>query len=99
MRFDTPIYFQRIKSEFEASTGNYNDTVAAEEKRWASVTDSGTNTLTLVYGGLKQGSLTVRLQEPYKSPFDRIMIRGKYYRVDSKRSLLTKHSFVVSEVQ
>lgn len=98
MRFDTPVYFQQIKSEFDASTGNHSISVLSEEKRFASVTASSIETLNLVYGELKQGSLTVRLQNHYNAPFDRIRIGEKVYRVDSARPLRFKFTLVVSEV-
>ncbi len=104
MRFDTPIYFQRTKKgEYNATTGNYSPATPEEVKRYASITNTGTETLSLVYGELKQGSLTIRLQMPYTEPFDRIRIgegeTAKYYRVDRARRLRTKHTFIVSEVQ
>mgnify|MGYP000662402319 CR=1 FL=1 len=37
-----------------------------KKKRHASVTDTGTDTMNLVYGAIKQGSKTVRLQMHYK---------------------------------
>ena len=100
MRFDTPIYFQHITpGKYDASTGNHGEDTIAEVMCLASVTDSSTETLTLVYGGIKQGSLTIRLQNRYSKPFDRIRIGDKCYRVDLERRLRIKHTFVVSEVQ
>jgi hypothetical protein len=104
LRFDTPIYFQRkVKGPYDATTGNYSPATIDEVKRYACITDTGTETLMLVYGELKQGSLTIRLQMPYTEPFDRIRIgegeAAKYYRVDRKRQLRTKQTFVASEVQ
>lgn len=99
MRFDTPVYFERIKSEYIAATGNYGVSLLDADMRRASVTDSGEQTQMLVYGALKQGSLTIRLQRLYSKPFDRIRIGEKFYQVDRKRNLRTKQTFVVSEVQ
>lgn len=100
MRFDTPIYFQRTTNEvYNADTGNYDMVATAEDKQYACVTNSGVETLKLVYGELKQGSMTIRLQTPYLKPFDRIRIGEKIYRVDMYRLLRTKQTFVVSEVQ
>lgn len=97
MRFDTPIYFQRITAgKLNTETHNYDDDVIVEVKRYADVTDSGVETLNLVYGEVKQGSKTVRIQRAYKEPFDRIRIGNKTYRVDLARR---GKSFVVSEVQ
>ena len=100
MRFDTPIYFEReVKPEYDSVTGNYIEKAPEKVLRYASVTDSSTDTLTLVYGELRQGSLTIRLQNHYSAPFDRIRVGDKVYRKDMERKLRTKHTFVVSEVQ
>lgn len=100
MRFDTPVYFQTIKpGEYDTSTGNYGEDTITEEVRYASVTDTGAETLNLVYGELKQGVKTVRLQNHYGKPFDRVRIGQKIYRADNTRMLRTKHTLIVSEVQ
>lgn len=100
MRFDTPVYFQRIVAgKYNADTGNYDDDTVSEVMHYASVTNTGTETLKIAYGEIKQGSLTIRVQNRLKEPFDRIRIGNKIYRVDMSRQLLTKHTFVVSEVQ
>ena len=100
MRCDTPVYFQAVKKgEYDPDTGNYAEDTVTEDKVFASVTNSTTETLNLVYGSIKQGSYTVRLQNIYKKPFDRIRIGEKTYRVDFSRELKLKHTFVVSEVQ
>lgn len=100
MRFDTPIYFQTVKKgEYDPETGNYAEDTVTEDKVFASVTDSRAETLNLVYGEIKQGCFTVRLQNIYRKPFDRIRIGEKLYRVDFSRMLRLKHIFVISEVQ
>lgn len=100
MRFDTPVYFQSVvHGEYEPTTGNYAEDIVTEVERNASVSDTGTDTLTLVYGGLKQGSLTIRLQSVYDGIFDYIRIGSKRYRVDKTRTLRHKQTFIVSEVQ
>lgn len=100
MRFDTPIYFQTVKKgEYDPETGNYAEDTVTEDKVFASVTDSRAETLNLVYGEIKQGCFTVRLQNIYRKPFDRIRIGEKFYRVDFSRRLRLKHIFVISEVQ
>lgn len=100
MRFDTPIFFQRIKpGEYDPNTGNYAEDAITEDKRYADITFTGESTLRLVYGELKQGSLTLRLQMPYNEEFDRIRIGRTLYKVDRMRMLRTKQSFIVSEVQ
>lgn len=100
MRFDTPIYFQCVTpGPYDATTGDYAAETVEEVMRMASVTSTGTQTLQLIFGTLKEGCLTVRLQNRYDEPFDRIRIGGKVYRVDMARPLRVKETFVVSEVQ
>lgn len=100
MRFDTPVYFQTIKAgEYDASTGNYGEDIVTEEMRYASVTETGIETLDIIYGEIKQGVKTVRLQNFYDQPFDRLRIGNKVYRVDRARPLRLKYTLVVSEVQ
>lgn len=100
MRFDTPVYFQTIKAgEYDAPTGNYGEDIVTEEMRYASVTETGIETLNIIYGEIKQGVKTVRLQNFYERPFDRLRIGNKVYRVDRARPLRLKYTLVVSEVQ
>lgn len=97
MRYNTPIYFQTVKpGEYNENTGDYNDDVIAEIKKYADITNSGVETLKLIYGELKQGSLTIRLQQPYTQDFNRIRIGDKLYNVDFARR---QKVFVVSAVQ
>lgn len=97
MRFDTPVYFQTVeKGAYNADTGDYAPDNPIEEKKYADVTDTGTEALRLIYGDLKQGCKTVRLQRPYKKAFDCIRIGEKTYRVDLSRR---NKAFYVSEVQ
>lgn len=96
MRFDTPVYFQRITAgEYDKNTGNYGEDIITEEKRFASVTDAGNKTLSLLYGEIREGSLIARIQRPYNESFDRIRIGEKVYRCDLCRR---KKVFIVSEV-
>jgi hypothetical protein len=97
MRFDTPIFFQSIiAGEYNKDTANYEKDTVTEVKKYADVTESLTETLQVVYGELKQGCFTIRLQNPYDKPFSRVRIGAKTYRVDWKRR---NRVFVVSEVQ
>lgn len=104
MRFDTPIYFQStVAGAYNKRTGNYDPDTTTEDKRFASVINSKVETMNLVYGGIKQGSLTIRLLKPYTHPFDHIRVgekeKAKIYCVDRSQVVLTKQVFVVSEVQ
>lgn len=98
MRYDKPIYFQTVTpGAYDKTTGNYGEETVTEVQRFASVTDSGLETLRLVYGEIRQGSLIVRLPRPYLGEFDRLRIDGKKYAVDVAK--LGRRVFIVSEVQ
>lgn len=100
MRMDTPIFFQRVEAgEYDSVTGDYGEDTVIETAVDACVTDTGTEALKLVYGTLQQGSLTIRLQNHYTKPFDRIRIGNALYKVDFNKKHRVKHVFVVSEVQ
>lgn len=100
MRFDTPVYFQAIKAgEYDASTGDHGEDIITEEMRMADVTETGIETLNIIYGEIRQGVKTVRLQNYYDKPFDRVKIGKKVYRVDRARPLRLKYTLIVSEVQ
>lgn len=100
MRYDTPIYFQRVvPGEYNKSTGDYGDDTVEETTVYASVMNTGTDTMRLLYGEIRQGGLTVHIQNRYTGSFDRIRIGDKVYTVDRRRTLRTKESFVLSEVQ
>lgn len=99
MRYDTPIYFQKLTpGEYDPATGNYGEDTISEDMKSASVMDTGTNTMMLVYSGIKEGSLTIHLQNHYDQPFDRIRVGKKTYGVDFSRKLRMKQVYVVSEV-
>ena len=100
MRFDTPVYFQKVTTgAYDPQTGNYGADEIVEAKRYASVTNTGEETLNLVYGEIRQGVVTVRLQTHYSEPFDRLRIGDKVYRCDRARPLRLKFTLVCSEVQ
>lgn len=100
MRFDTPIYFRRLtQGAYNETTGNYDDDTVAETEVMASVMDTQTETMKLVYGDIRQGSLTLTIQNHYDQTFDNIRVGDKVYRVDRTRRLRVKQSFIVSEVQ
>ena len=100
MRYDTPVYFQKVRQgEYDISTGNYGDETIEEVKKYAFVQDTSMQTLNIVYGDIRQESKTISLQSPYCEPFDRIRLGSRIYNVDSMNIHLTKQSFIVSEVQ
>lgn len=100
MRYDTPVYFQKITpGEYDPDTGDTAEDIIEEIERFASVYSTGAEMLNLVYGQIRQDSLTIQLQTQYKTPFDRIRIGDTVYKVDTVQNLRVKQYFVVSEVQ
>lgn len=100
MRFDREIFFVRVTpGGYDPDTGDYADDTETLTRRMAAVQDTKTETLQLVYGSLKQGNYTVVLQNHYPDPFDLIQIGNGRYRVDYRRRLRQKDTFIVSEVQ
>lgn len=99
MRFDKEVYFYTEKSDYNAKTGDYDSLKPSEVPRMASVNQTETAMIRMVYDSIPQESLTVRLQNKYEKPFDYIRIGKKRYKVDKRIDLYTKQAFIVSEVQ
>lgn len=100
MRYDTPIYFQKVtQGEYDPTTGDYGEDTVDETCVMASVMDTRTETMQVVYGSIKQGSKTIHIQNHYDKSYDSIRIDNKIYRVDYSRALRNKHSFIVHKVQ
>lgn len=97
MRFNIPITFVKYTDSYDASTGDYN-TTSHSTLRYADVTPTSEQMMTLVYGGVRQDSVTARLQNRYTGDFDEILIDGKAYRVDYRRPLSVKDVFVLTRV-
>ena len=97
MRYNIPVFFQRKEpGAFDKTTHNYNADTITEEMRHADITNTGKETLQLIYGTIKQQSLTVRLQRPYNKAFNNIRIGSKIYAVGFSRG---NKVFVISEVK
>ena len=68
MRYDTPIFFQRVlPGEYDPTTGNYADDQVTEVRKMASVMDTRAEIMQIVYGGIRQGSVTVQLRTIIRS--------------------------------
>lgn len=99
MRFDKQVYFYTEKPNYNAQTGDYDRLGVSEVPARASVNQTETAMIRMVYDSIPQESLTVRLQNKYEKPFDYIRIGEKLYKVDKRIDLYTKQAFIVSEVQ
>ena len=52
----------------------------------------------LLYGGIKEGSLTIRLQNHYAGAFDTIRVGDRIYEADRRIPLRVKDVYIVHEV-
>ncbi len=99
MRYDKTVYFCSESKTYDTETGDYVKGGTARDPKSASVMDTRTETLRLVYGEIRQDSYTIQLQNHYTNSFDYIEYDGKKYSVDFRRRLRNKETFIVSEVQ
>lgn len=99
MRYDKKICFQRVTESYDPTTGNYAAESVETEEAYANITASKIEALKLIYGEIKQGTITIRLQRKPKNDFDRIEVGGKIYKVDYSRPLRNGVVYVASEVQ
>ena len=102
MRYDTAIYLvSKGNMTYNPTTGDYTREEPASEMVMASVMDTTEKTLMLVYGEIRQGSLTIQLQNHYNGKPDYIVIGEKRYAIDYMRrpKLGQRQIYVVTEVQ
>ena len=98
MRYSVPIYFvKETEPVYDYETGDYVDGEPIKEKVWANVSDTGTERMQLIYGALKQGAITVRIQGKYDEAFDYVEVDGKKYNVDAFRTFRNNQAFNLSE--
>lgn len=96
MRYDRKIVFQNI-TEIYQPNGDYADAIESEHVEYASIVGTDINTQHLVYGALKEGSLTFTLQNHINYVFNRVYIDGKEYNVDARIKQRVKDAYIVSE--
>ena len=97
MRYDKRIYFVTEGEEYNYDTGDYELVELVKDEAWANVSDTGTERMQLVYGALKQGALTIRIQNKHEQPFDYIEYGGTPYNVATTRTFRHDQAFEVSE--
>lgn len=97
MRYAEPVWFCKVSKTYNASTGDYIDGEPVKSPVYASIINTSIDTMNIVYGSIKQGSLTIQLQNHYDQPFDYIECRGKRYRVDIREPKAQKDVFIISE--
>lgn len=102
MRYDRKVWFVNEKeSAYDETTGDYTDPVVERIFRLANITTTGENSMVMLYGKIKQGAYTVRVQNGLEAPYQHIEIDaiGNNYLVDSKKQLRNDLVLKVSESQ
>ncbi len=110
MRCDTQIYFVTdaektlVTDPTSESYGEYTSGLPAEVGRLADVTDTQAMTQQILYGAVREGTRTIRLNEPYTAAFDHIRVVDRatgdsvLMDVDAKRILRRRSTFICHEV-
>ena len=96
MRYDKEILIQRVDDVY-TENGNYEETVLYEYKVYGSVVATDIDTLRLVYGEIRQNTLTVHVQNHIDVVFNRMLIDGVPYAVDHKINQRVKQACVISQ--
>lgn len=101
MRYDKVITpCEENRGLYNEDTGDYDDVSDTyNEPIIASVCDASDQTVKLVYGEMREGVLMVHVPtNDVGIKTDYIEYKGKKYRIDKRRNLRFKTTFIVSEV-
>ena len=96
MRYDTKAVFQLVEDTYD-SNGDYTESVTEEHIEYCSVASTDIQTMRLVYCEIRQGSITMHLQNHIGHTFNRVVIDGTDYTVDQKLPLRVKTAYILSE--
>lgn len=98
MRFDKKVEFVDITRVYDASTGDYTDSVVVKHTVMADVTDASTKAMQIAYGELRQGAKVIRLQNPIIDIPEKVRYNSKYWRIDAILTPSNRQAYVVSEI-
>ena len=99
MRMDEKVTFVVLGEEtYNEETGNYEMTPGTETEYFAYVTDTGTERMSQLYGGVRQYAKTVRVNDVIDGKFDHVLIDGRKYKSDRRKIYRHKTVFEVSGV-
>ena len=86
MRADQLITFvTHGKEEYDDNTGDYVVTDDILSEVYAYVTDTGTDRMAALYGGIRQYAKTIRVNEVIDGSFDHKLIDVKKYKSDRRK--------------
>lgn len=100
MRYDKIIsLYSDDRGLYNEETGDYEgDGGMLIDHAIASVNDASDQTVKLIYGEIREGVLVIHVPYNIGDGIDYIKYKDKKYRIDRKRNLRFKTTFVVSEV-
>lgn len=98
MRYDKKIDFLHVDKVYQAN-GDYVDEVIESTTAYGSVVNTDFDTMRLVYGEIRQGSITLHLQNKVGFIFNRVVIDGKTYAVDQCINQRVKQAYILSQCQ
>ena len=102
MRYDRKVWFVNEKeSVYDETTGDYTDPVVERIFRNASISTTGEQSMVMLYGKIKQGAYTVRIQNGLEAPYQHIEIDiiGNKFLIDDRKQLRRDLVLKVSESQ
>ena len=99
MRADRLVTFvTHGKEEYDDNTGDYVVTDDIVSNVYAYVTDTGTDRMAVLYGGVRQYAKTIRVNDVIDGAFDHILIDGRKYQSDRRKIYRHKTVLEVSGV-
>ena len=99
MRMDEKVTFVTLGEEsYNEQTGDYEVTDDIYTDVYAYITDTGTDRMGVLYGGIKQYAKTIRVNDVIDGNFDHVLIDGKKYKSDRRKIYRHKTVLEVSGV-
>lgn len=86
-------------AEYDPNTGNYSESEPTVVERKGHITNPPMELMNILYGGIVQDALTVRVKNESPTDVDYLIIDGKEYRPILIRALGHKTTYQVREKQ
>lgn len=88
MRHDRVIKLIKLPEEvYDDTTGDYTVGPGVEVEKLAHISDTGTQSMNLLYGKIREGAKTFRLKGELVAPFDYIQFGNDIYDVTMRRDV------------
>ena len=82
--------------KYNYETGNYESGIITKHTYYGLVTDTSNERMSLLYGGIRSNSKTVRLNVKIDSQYDYMLIDDEKYQIDNRKAYRRKTTFEVS---